>query len=75
MITATQIAEKLASKDWRMRNMQQILPEDDADGKMVPLTLRGEQEQLLAERHYRNFIPKARKLGMSTFIVLDNADE
>lgn len=75
MITAAQIAEKLASKDWRMRNMQQILPEDDADGKMVPLVLRSEQESLLANRHTRNMEPKARKLGMSTFIVLDNADE
>jgi len=75
MITAAEILPKLSDKRWRMRHLQQILPEDDADGKMTPLVLRGEQEQLLSERHFRNFIPKARKLGMSTLIVLDNADE
>lgn len=75
MITADEIAEKLASKDWRMRNMHQILPEDDADGGLIPFVPRSEQEQHRRERHNRNFIPKARKLGMSTDIVLDNMDE
>lgn len=75
MITAAEIAEKLASKDWRMRNLYLILPEDDADGGMVPFVLRSEQEQYLRERHSRNMTPKARKLGMSTLIVLDYLDE
>lgn len=75
MITKEEILPKLSDKGWRMRHLQQILPEDDADGKMEPLVLRDEQEALLSARHFRNFIPKARKLGMSTLIVLDNADE
>ena len=74
-VTPEQIAECLASKDWRMRNLYQILPEDDADGGMVPFVLRAEQEQYLRERHSRNMTPKARKLGMSTLIVLDYLDE
>ena len=73
--TPAQIAECLASKDWRMRNLYQILPEDDADGGMIPFVLRAEQESYLANRHNRNMVPKARKLGMSTLIVLDNMDE
>jgi len=75
MITAAEIAEKLASKEWRMGNMHQILPEDDADGGLIPFVPRSEQEQHRRERHNRNFIPKARKLGMSTDICLDNMDE
>jgi hypothetical protein len=74
-ITPQQIAECLASKDWRMRNLYQILPEDDDNGGMIPFVLRAEQESYLANRHSRNMTPKARKLGMSTLIVLDYLDE
>jgi hypothetical protein len=59
------------SKDWRMRHMYLIL---DEGAGMRPLTLRAEQDQFLRERHNRNFVPKARKLGMSTVIVLDYLD-
>lgn len=62
----------LSSKEWRMRNLYQILPEEGA--AMVPFQLRPEQEQFMQQRHSRNFVPKARKLGMSTFIVLDYLD-
>lgn len=65
----------LASKRWRLNNLMQILPEDDEDGGLIPFVMRAEQEQFLRERHHRNFVPKARKLGMSTLIVLDNLDE
>jgi hypothetical protein len=75
MISQADIVAKLADKGWRMRNLYQILPEDDADGGMIPFVLRAEQEQYLRERHHRNMTPKARKLGMSTLIVIDYLDE
>jgi len=76
MSEADAIAEKLASKEWRMSSgFYLILPEDDDNGNMVPFILRDEQAQFLRERHARNFVPKARKLGMSTLIVIDYLDE
>jgi hypothetical protein len=75
MLSKADIVAKLADKQWRMRNLYQILPEDDMDGGMIPFVLRGEQEQYLRERHNRNMTPKARKLGMSTLIVIDYLDE
>lgn len=75
MTTAEQLAERLANKAWRMRNLYLILPEDGTQGGVIPLVLRDEQETFMAQRHNRNFVPKARKLGMSTFIVIDYLDE
>ena len=69
------LSDLLASKPWRLRHLYLILPEDKAEGGVIPLTLREEQEKFMKERHTRNFVPKARKLGMSTFIVLDYLDE
>lgn len=62
----------LSSKQWRMENLYQIL---DEDGTVRPLVMRDEQVRFLRDRHNRNFVPKARKLGMSTVIVIDNGDE
>ena len=61
----------IESKEWRMQHLYQIL---DENAGTVPLTMRAEQKQFLKERHFRNFVPKARKLGMSTVIVLDYLD-
>lgn len=72
MSDAKALLAKLASKEWRMRNLYLIL---DEEGRTVPFVMRGEQDQFLRERHNRNFIPKARKLGMSTAIVLANLDD
>lgn len=72
MTDADKLHAKLSSKSWRLRNLYLILDEDSV---MVPLVLRGEQEAFLAERHTRNLVPKARKLGMSTGIVIDYLDE
>lgn len=66
------IRARLADKAWRMRNLYLIL---DEAGQVTPLRLRDEQRQFLKRRHTRNFVPKARKLGMSTIIVLDYLDE
>lgn len=56
---------------WRMNNLYVIL---DEDGNTVQFTMRPEQLEFARNRHNRNFVPKARKLGMSTFIVLDYLD-
>lgn len=63
---------KLASKEWRMENLYLILTED---GAVVPFKFRTEQDDFRRNCHSRNFIAKGRKLGMSTYIVLDNGDE
>jgi hypothetical protein len=75
MTIANQIAARLRDKQWRMRNLYLILPEDKREGGVIPFVLRDEQETFMRDRHTRNFVPKARKLGMSTFIVLDYLDE
>lgn len=56
---------------WRLRNLYQIL---DSSKCIVPMVLRPEQERYLKNRHDRNFVPKARKYGMSTIIVIDYLD-
>ena len=63
---------KLSDKDWRLNNLYLIL---DEGGKTIPLKMRDEQKRFVDERRYRNFVPKARKLGLSTIIVIDNGDE
>ncbi len=63
---------KLSDKRWRLDNLYLILNED---GKTVPLEMRQAQRKFLDHRKNRNFVPKARKLGLSTIIVLDNGDE
>lgn len=75
MADAETIKACLSDKLWRLRNLYQILPEDDSEGGLIPFVPRAEQESFLARRHNRNFVPKARKLGMSTLIVLDFLDE
>lgn len=66
------LREKLRDKSWRLNNLYMIL---DENGRPIPFVLRGEQARFMKNRHTRNFVPKARKLGMSTFIVIDNLDE
>lgn len=66
-----ELRDLLTDKDWRLGNLYMIL---DEDGNAIPFRPRGEQIRFLANRHNRNFVPKARKLGLSTVIVLDNLD-
>lgn len=67
------LLEKLKDKKWRMNNLYLILPENT--NVATPLTLRDEQIEYLNNTHNKLFIPKARKLGLSTIIVLDFLDE
>lgn len=73
----------LNSEDWWLRNMCQIVPASRKKGQgdaeemvsasplgVVPFILRGEQEEFLRNIHPLNFIPKARKIGFSTLLVL-----
>lgn len=68
---------RLKNKKWRLRNLYQILVKDEETKttKIIPLTLRPEQERFLKERHTRNFVPKSRKYGISTLVVLDFMDD
>lgn len=70
--TAAAIMEKVKDRDWRMANLYQII---DEDGNVKPYNARTEQLQYRREAVNLNFVPKARKLGMSTEVVLGNLDE
>lgn len=61
----------VSDRDWRLSNLYVIL----ADGKRPePFVARPEQLEFRRNRHNRNFVPKARKLGISTEIVIENLD-
>ena len=61
----------MGDREWRLDNFYQIL---DEEAGIVPFKARAEQLQFRRQRHYRNFVPKARKLGISTEIVIENLD-
>lgn len=61
----------LKDRDWRLNSLYTILTEQDG---FQPFVARAEQLEFRKRRHHCNFIPKARKLGMSTEIVTENLD-
>lgn len=63
--------EKLKDREWRLDHLYVIL----VDGKPEPFVARPEQREFRLNRHNRNFVPKARKLGISTEIVIENGDD
>lgn len=65
------LIDKLHDREWRLNNIYLIL----VDGRPAPFIPRPEQLEYRRARHTRNFTPKARKLGMSTEIVLENGDD
>ena len=65
------LADKLRDKWWRMTHLYLIRT---GSGKVEVLKPNANQIEFHRNRHTRNFVPKARKLGMSTFIVLDYLD-
>lgn len=69
---ADNIAEKLKSKAWRMANLYKII---DKKKQIRRFTPNEAQQKFYLARHTRNFVPKARKRGMSTAIVLDYFDD
>jgi len=62
---------QLKDRAWRLENLYLIL----VNGAAIPFKARPEQLAFRANRHRRNFVPKARKLGISTEIVLENGDD
>lgn len=72
MTTPADITALLSNRWWRLENLYLIINED---GDIEPWVMRDEQREFLRDRHTRNFIPKARKLGISTAAVLSNGDE
>ncbi len=61
----------LANRAWRLDNLYLIR---DKDGLLIPFRAYHEQLDFRAARHTRNFVPKARQLGLSTEIVIENLD-
>jgi hypothetical protein len=64
-------AERLGNREWRLAHLYQIR---DSEGHIVPFIPRAEQWGYFRGRHSRNMVPKARKLGISTGIVIDYLD-
>jgi hypothetical protein len=62
----------LRDRAWRLDNLYVIL---DEDAGIVPFVARAEQRAFREQRANRNFVPKARKLGISTEIVIENLDD
>lgn len=67
-----QFEERLRSKEWRIRHLYQIR---NAQGKIVPFVPRKEQMALIMDPHPRHMVPKSRKLGISTGIVISCLDD
>lgn len=69
---ADRILELVQKKSWRMANLYKII---DKNKKIVRFKPNSAQQKFFLTRHTRNFVPKARKRGMSTAIVLDYFDD
>lgn len=74
------LLELVKDRNWRLSSGFYLIeskPDNDpnAPGRITPFVMRKEQAEVLATRHTRNFRPKARKLGISTVLVLANGDE
>ena len=66
-----ELLDRLKDPDWRIRNLYKI---KNKDKQIVPFVPNEAQEQLLADLHWRNIIPKARQRGFSTLIQLLGLD-
>lgn len=64
--------EHLGDRRWRLNNLYSI---KDASGKKIRFRMNPIQERLHDQLWYRNVIPKARKLGCSTFFSILNLDQ
>jgi hypothetical protein len=58
---------RLQSRAWRLQNLYLI---EDEKKRVILIRMRPEQREFIESMHERNFIPKARKLGMSTILVI-----
>jgi len=71
-ITVEEIQARLGDRKWRLNNLYHIR---DPYGRKVLFKMNPIQEYLHDNLHYRNVIPKARKLGISTFFSILNLDQ
>lgn len=66
-ITEKEIQEHFLDQKWRLNNLYFI---KDGTGRKVLFKMKPAQEALYDSLHVRNVIPKARKLGVSTFFCI-----
>lgn len=71
-VTERLLEEKLGDREWRLDNLYHI---KDASGRKILFKMNDVQRYLHANLHSRNVIPKARKLGISTFFSILNLDQ
>lgn len=71
-LTEELLQAKLGDRRWRLNNLYFI---KDSNGRKVRFRMNPVQEQLHDNLWYRNVIPKARKLGISTFFSILNLDQ
>jgi hypothetical protein len=67
-----ELKEKLRDRRWRLTNLYYI---KDSNGRMVKFSPNETQWKLHDGLHYRNIVPKARKLGVSTFFCILALDQ
>lgn len=70
-LTEKDIVEHFEDTKWRMNNLYHIR---DSSGRKILFKMNKVQEYLFENLWYRNVVPKARKLGISTFFSLLNLD-
>ena len=63
---------QLGDREWRLDNLYTIR---DEEGQAIRFVRRDAQRQFDREMWYRNLIPKARKIGFSTYIAIFFLDE
>jgi hypothetical protein len=66
-----ELVRRLSDPQWRIRNLYKV---KDKNKLVVPFRPDEVQEELLANLHWRNIIPKARQRGFSTLIQLLGLD-
>ena len=66
-----QALEALRNPWWRISHLHTVR---DEKARLVPFVPRKEQTEFYASKHLRNFVLKARKLGLSTLVALDSLD-
>jgi hypothetical protein len=71
-LTEKEIQEKFSDRKWRLNNLYHIR---DSSGRKILFKMNEVQEFLHDNLWYRNVIPKARKLGISTFFSILNLDQ
>lgn len=72
MLTKQEIAENIHDKVWRLNNLYWIV---DKKGDSIQFKLNPIQQKVIACKHRRKLILKARQVGMSTLSVLDVLDD